>query len=74
MRIDKDYNRGIIDDEQRSLLTSKALDLYHTSYTNPEISNDDFEKQLMSEKLYALCGVDRYTNKRGRPKGNKSKR
>lgn len=68
MRIDKDYSRANIDDEQRDKLLRKARDLFHAAHTAPGVSNEEFERQLASRNLYALCNVERYTNKRGRPK------
>lgn len=68
MRIDKDYSRANIDDEQRDKLLRKTRDLFHAAHTAPGVSNEEFERQLASRNLYALCNVERYTNKRGRPK------
>lgn len=72
MRIDKDYSRAIINDEQREKLIRKAQDLFHAAHTSPDISNDEFEVQLASKNLYPLCGVERNTKKRGRPRANES--
>lgn len=67
-RIEKDYSRKIITAEEKDILYSKAKDLYHEAMTNPNISNDDFEKLLTSKLLYELCNIKRRTNPRGRPK------
>lgn len=67
-RIDKDCSRYIISVEDRDKLYAKAKELYFEATTGSGVSNDDFEAQLASKNLYALCGVVRKTKPRGRPK------
>ena len=67
-RIDKDHYRGIISDEERTRLRSKAQDLYFGAITHSEITSEVLEERLSSQTLYALCNVERVTAPRGRPK------
>lgn len=69
-RIDKDRSRGNITAEERTLLREKAQELYHTVRTRPGTSYDAFDASLSAEKLYPLCGVQRKSKPRGRPKRN----
>ena len=69
-RIDKDRSRGNITAEERTLLREKAQELYHTARTRPGTSYDAFDASLSAEKLYPLCGVQRKSRPRGRPKRN----
>lgn len=67
-RIDKDKSRGNITAEERELLREKAQELYHTARTKPGTSYEAFNTSLSKEKLYPLCGVERKSRPRGRPK------
>ena len=69
-RIDKDKSRGNITAKERELLREKAQELYHTARTRPGKSYDAFDASLSTEKLYPLCGVQRKSRPRGRPKRN----
>ena len=69
-RIDKDKSRGNITAEERELLREKAQELYHTARTKPGTSYDAFDASLSAGKLYPLCGVQRKSKPRGRPKRN----
>ena len=69
-RIDKDKSRGNITAEERDLLREKAQELYHTARTKPGTSYEAFNVSLSKEKLYPLCGVQRKSRPRGRPKRN----
>lgn len=66
-RIEKDYSRGIISDEEKERLSDKARDMFHTAQTEAGISNEEFEESLQTKNLYPLCDVERLTNPRGRP-------
>lgn len=68
LRIDKDYSRGIISEDEKKLLYRKAQDLYHEASIRSGTSNEAFEETLASKNLYALCNVERVTAPRGRPK------
>lgn len=68
LRIDKDYNRANISEEEQKLLIRTAKDLHYEARTTPGISDEEYEISLQSENLYPLCGVERYSRKRGRPK------
>ncbi len=67
-RIDKDKSRDNITAEERELLREKAQELYHTARTKPGTSYESFNTSLSKEKLYPLCGVERKSRPRGRPK------
>ena len=67
-RIDKDYTRAIIDDEERETLLARARELYYQATQNPHVSVEILEESLASENLYAECGVIRDANPRGRPR------
>ena len=67
-RIDKDKSRGNITAEERDLLHEKAQELYHTARTKPGTTYEAFNASLSKEKLYPLCGVQRKSRPRGRPK------
>ena len=67
-RIEKDYSRGIISEEEKERLSDKARDLFHAARTKPGITNEEFEASLQSKNLYPLCNVQRVTKPRGRPK------
>ena len=69
-RIDKDRSRGNITAEERTLLREKAQELYHTARTKPGTSYEAFNTSLSTEELYPLCGVQRKSRPRGRPKRN----
>ena len=69
-RIDKDRSRGNITAEERTLLREKAQELYHTARTKPGTSYEAFNTSLSTEELYPLCGVQRKSRPRGRPKQN----
>lgn len=69
-RIDKDKSRGNITAEERELLREKAQELYRTARTRPGTGYEAFNTSLSKEKLYPLCGVERKSKPRGRPKRN----
>lgn len=69
-RIDKDKSRGNITEKERELLREKAQELYHEARTKPGTSYDAFDASLSAGKLYPLCGVQRKSKPRGRPKRN----
>lgn len=69
-RIDKDRSRDVITAEERMLLREKAQELYHSARTKPGTSYEAFNTSLSKEKLYPLCGVERKSKPRGRPKRN----
>ena len=68
-RIQKDYERNVITSEEKELLGKTAHDMYHSATTRSGITNEDFEDSLSSKNLYPKCGVERKSNRRGRPKG-----
>ena len=67
-RIDQDVSRGIITDNDRQKLRSKAKDLFHQARIRSGTTNDEFETMLHSENLYPTCDVIRKTRPKGRPK------
>lgn len=70
LRIDKDLSRGVITHRDKEKLYRKAQDLYYDATVRSGTSNEDFENNLASKKLYPLCNVIRKTKPRGRPKSN----
>ncbi len=70
LRIDKDLLRGVITHKDKEKLYRTAQDLYYDATMHSGTSNEDFENQLASKKLYPLCNVIRKTKPRGRPKSN----
>ena len=69
-RIDKDKSRDNITAEERELLREKAQELYHTARTKPGTSYEVLNTSLSTEKLYPMCGVQRKSRPKGRPKRN----
>ena len=67
-RLDKDCSRDNITTEERLRLREKAQELYHTARTKPGISYEAFNASLSAAELYPLCGVQRKSRPRGRPK------
>ena len=68
LRIDKDFSRGVITQEEKYKLYRTAQDLYYDATTRSGTSNEEFEDLLASKNLYPLCDVVRKTKPRGRPK------
>ena len=68
-RIMRSCQRGAITVEVRDTLLNKAEAIYHTAATSPKYSDQEFEKQMSSDNLYKLCGIE--PPKRGRPKAVK---
>ena len=58
----------IIEDIRDTLL-NKAEAIYHKAATSPKYSDQVFEKQMSSDNLYKLCGIE--PPKHGRPKAVK---
>lgn len=67
-RIDKDYARAIIDDEERERLLARARELYYQATQDPSITFEMLDTSLASKSLYHDCEVIRDTNPRGRPR------
>ena len=68
LRIDKDFSRGVITQEEKYKLYRTAQDLYYDATVRSGTSNEEFEDQLASKNLYPMCDVVRKTKPRGRPK------
>ena len=67
-RLNKDVSRGNLTAEEREILYEKAIELHFDARQTPEISFEAFEKSLATENLCVLCGIQRKSNKVGRPK------
>lgn len=70
-RIRKDYQRGIITEEEMRRLKDAVRDRLFDALSSPDISNEDFEHSISSQHLYPLCGVARQAKPRGRPRKTK---
>ena len=68
MRLDKDLAKKAITYAEMERVIAKAKDLYHDATIGSKVSFEDFEKQLKSENIYPLCGIERRSKPRGRPK------
>lgn len=67
-RIRKDQQRNVITDEEARRLKDTVRDMMFDALNKPDISNEDFERSISSERLYPFCGVERKSNPRGRPR------
>lgn len=67
-RIDKDKTRGAITAEEREVLREKAKELYHEARVTAGTTYAAFNESLSKENLYPLCGVQRRSKPRGRPR------
>ena len=67
-RIRKDYQRGIITEEEMRRLKDAVRDRLFDALSSPDISNEDFERSISSQHLYPICRVTRQANPRGRPR------
>ena len=67
-RIRKDYQRGIITEEEMRRLKDAVRDRLFDALSSPDISNEDFERSISSQHLYPICRVDRQARPRGRPR------
>lgn len=70
-RIRKDYQRGIITEEEMRRLKDTVRDRLFDALSSPDVSNEDFERSISSQHLYPLCGVARQAKPRGRPRKTK---
>ena len=67
-RIRKDYQRGIITEEEMRRLKDAVRDRLFDALSSPDISNEDFERSISSQHLYPICRVARQAKPRGRPR------
>lgn len=67
-RIRKDQQRGIITDEEARRLKDEVRDMLFDALAKANISAEEFKSSISSEKLYPVCGVERKSNPRGRPR------
>ena len=70
-RIRKDYQRGIITEEEMRRLKDTVRDRLFDALSSFDISNEDFERSISSRHLYPLCRVARQAKPRGRPRKTK---
>ena len=67
-RIRKDYQRGIITEEEMRRLKDAVRNRLFDALSSPDISNEDFERSISSQHLYPICRVVRQAKPRGRPR------
>lgn len=67
-RIRKDYQRGIITEEEMRRLKDAVRDRLFDALSSPDISNEAFESSISSQYLYPICRVARQARPRGRPR------
>ena len=67
-RIRKDYQRGIITEEEMRRLKDAVRDRLFDALSSPGISNEAFKQSISSERLYPLYGIARQAKPRGRPR------
>jgi hypothetical protein len=67
-RIEKDYSRDIISEDDRDRLFSLVRDLYNEAMATSKYSNDEFDILLQTKNLYPMLQIVRKTKPRGRPK------
>ena len=67
-RIRKDYQRGIITEEEMRRLKDAVRDRLFDALSSSDISNEDFERSISSQHLYPICRVARQARPRGRPR------
>lgn len=67
-RIRKDYQRGIITEEEMRRLKDAVRDRLFDALSSPDISNEAFERSISSQHLYSICRVARQARPRGRPR------
>lgn len=67
-RLNKDVSRGNLTSEARDRLYAMAVDMHFDARQDPNISFEEFDASLATEKLCSLCGIERKSGKVGRPK------
>lgn len=67
-RIRKDQKRDIITAEEARRLKDTVRDMLFDALNEADVSNENFERSISSERLYPYCGVTRKTKPRGRPR------
>ena len=67
-RIRKDQKRDIITAEEARRLKDTVRDMLFDALNEADVSNEDFERSISSERLYPYCGVTRKAKPRGRPR------
>ena len=64
----KDQKRDIITAEEARRLKDTVRDMLFDALNEADVSNEDFERSISSERLYPYCGVTRKAKPRGRPR------
>ena len=54
--------------EEARRLKDTVRDMLFDALNEADVSNEDFERSISSERLYPYCGVTRKTKPRGRPR------
>ncbi len=71
-RIAKDAKRGAITKEEERMVKDYIRDELYAALRDSRISVEDFEKSVSSESVYEVCGINRISKPRGRPKKTES--
>ena len=71
-RITKDMQRGAISQEDARKAKDYVRDLLYDALRDANISVEDFEQRISSERVYQHCGITRTANPRGRPPKEKA--
>lgn len=71
-RIAKDAKRGAITKEEERMAKDYIRDELYAALRDSRISVEDFEKSVSSESVYEVCGINRISKPRGRPKKTES--
>ena len=67
-RIRKDQKRDVITAEEARRLKDTVWDMLFDALNKADVSTEDFERSISSERLYPYCGVTRKAKPRGRPR------
>lgn len=67
-RIRKDYQRGVITEEEMRQLKDAVRDKLFDALSSPDISNEDFKESISSVRIYPPYGISRQAKPRGRPR------
>ena len=67
-RIRKDQKRDVITAEEARRLKDTVRDMLFDALNKADVSTEDFERSISSERLYPYCGVTRKAKPRGRPR------
>ena len=67
-RIRKDQKRDVITAEEARRLKDTVRNMLFDALNKADVSTEDFERSISSERLYPYCGITRKAKPRGRPR------